>query len=255
MVNPLNLPNNTIGKLLDAPYQAVETRLDGVQACIHIAIPYYAQQLQTFYGESLFPSDDAVIHRSGIDFATRHFGLVIRFAEPVVLSLHNAELELLGDAKALIGQFETVTLLNASLDAGSRDYGHRNRFPHLKFHRDRNETQPTPYSLYTRNPFDPEQCKPRISSTLFIANLVAYLQCMKERDYEQIKEKGMQSHYDIFAQQDMQQVLGKVVHEHRWDEPEGIGEISMLDNRQTLHASYMRDAPHHGYRIGVRYLK
>lgn len=78
---------------------------------------------------------------------------------------------------------------------------------------------------------------------------------MKERDYQQIQTKGLQAHYDIFKQTAMNKVIGKVVLEHRWDEPVGIGEISMLDNRNSLHASYLRDKLKHGYRIGVRYLK
>jgi hypothetical protein len=168
--------------------------------------------------------------------------------------MHDENLKILGDAKQLIELFSVVTLLNACVDKKFRDICHRNRFPHLSFHRDRNENQPTPYSLYTRNPYDPLQCKPRISSTLFVTNLVAYLQCMKERDYEQIKTKGLNAHYSIFKNQDMSCALNTVIFEHCWDEPEGGGEISMLDNRTTLHSSYMRDGFNQGYRIGVRYL-
>lgn len=254
-MNILQIPDNLIESLLKDPAQKMVAELGRHKVFLHIAMPNYVQQLQQFYGTALLPDVKTVVDRSGIAFDTQHFGLVVRYEEPVVLTMHNEALELLGNAKALIRQFETVTIINASLNQDSRDYGHRNRFPHLKFHRDRNETQPTPYSLYTRNPFDPEQSKPRTSSTLFIANLVAYLQCMKQRDYDQIKEKGTQSHYDIFKDQDMSEVLGKVVYEHRWNEPEGVGEISMLDNRRSLHASFMRDEIYQGYRIGVRYLK
>ena len=254
-MNIFQVPDSIINELLQSPDQPITTELDGHSVSLHLAIPNYLQQLQQFYGLTIFPDINTVVSRSGIDFATEHFGLVIHYDKAVELTLHDNEMSIIGNAKKLIELFEVVTIINASLNQSSRDHGHRNRFPHLKFHRDRNESQPTPYSLYTRNPFDPEQSQPRISSTLFIANLVAYLQCMKEREYEQIKVKGMHSHYDIFKQQDMSLALEKVIHEHRWDAPEGTGEISMLDNRCTLHASYMRDAVYQGYRIGVRYLK
>ena len=124
----------------------------------------------------------------------------------------------------------------------------------MKFHRDRNEFQPTPYSLYTRDPFDEEQMQPRTSSTLFIANIVAYLQCIKEEEYDQIKSKGTNSHYNIFQNADIPDLINKTILEHRWDEPENIGEISMIDNRTMLHASFYRNPLKEGYRIGVRYL-
>ncbi|MFT4930057.1 MAG: hypothetical protein ACI8WB_006193, partial [Phenylobacterium sp.] len=239
-MNILHIAEPIIESLLKDPYKVIPAMVGNSQAHIHINIPDYFNQLQQFYGNTILPDLPTVIHRSGIDFDTLHFGLVICFEEPVILTMHNQALELLGNSKALISQFEVVTIINASLDQESRDYGHRNRFPHLKFHRDRNELQPTPYSLYTRNPFDPEQRKPRISSTVFIANLVAYLQCMKQRDYQQIAEKGSQSHYNIFKEEDISQIIGKVILEHRWDATEGTGEISMLDNRRSLHASFMR---------------
>jgi len=41
--------------------------------------------------------------------------------------------------------------------------------------------------------------------------------------------------------------------EHGCDEPERVGEISLIDNRTVLHASYFKDGFHKGYRIGVSY--
>ena len=52
----------------------------------------------------------------------------------------------------------------------------------------------------------------------------------------------------------MGQIIDNVVLEQRWDEPEGVGEIAMIDNATMLHASYYRDISELGYRIGVRYL-
>ncbi|MCJ8269280.1 MAG: hypothetical protein MJK04_07730 [Psychrosphaera sp.] len=254
-MNPLIVPNDVIKRLLDQPEQQLDLQLCGLSATLKVAIPRYDEQLKQFYGSNILPDFTKAIYRSGIPNHSKHFGLIIRFHQSAVLNIHDEHLAFYGNAKTLIKHFETVIIYNACVDEKSRDIGHRNRFPHLKFHRDRNESQPTPYSLFTRDPHDSEQSKPRDSSTLFVTNLVAYLQCMKEHDYAQIDSKGLRAHYDIFKQEDMTQVLAKVALEHRWDEPEGIGEISMLDNRNTLHSSYFRQALKHGYRIGVRYLK
>ena len=254
-MNSVNISPAVIATLIKTPEQPISCQIANAEATLTIAISHYTEKLQNHYGENIFPDIEKACQRSGIDYQTKHFGLHIAFEQPTELDLHDAQLNLLGDLKSLIKHFEVVTIENAHLHHQFKDIGHRNRFPHLKFHRDRNETQPTPYSLYTRDPRCPEQHQPRISSTLFISNLVAYLQCMFERDYGQLKQQGPQSHYDIFYQTEMRDIINKVVLEHRWDKPAGTGEIAMLDNRTTLHASFLRDKIHHGYRIGVRYLK
>ncbi len=253
-MNTLRIAQPVLEQLWRHPQQALTTEIGGIGVSLHVAIPNFDQELKAFYGPNILPDFATAEERSGIACHSKHFGLVIRFERPAVLNMHDENLELLGDSKALIAQFETVILHNAQVDEGSRHIGHRNRFPHLNFHRDRNEHQPTPYSLYSRDPSDPEQCHPRVSSTLFTSNLVGYLQCMRERNYAHIKTKGAQPHYTIFQQENMSEVIGKVVLEHRWDEPFGVGEISMLDNRKSLHASYFRQPHTQGYRIGVRYL-
>lgn len=254
-MDTLNIPDKVIGKLIQSPANPCECIIAGQQAIVAINIDNYTDKLIAYYGSNIFPDTNKVIERSGINYNTQHFGLQIDFLDPITLDLHDIELNLLGDLKKLIAQFEVLIITNAKVCDSLKDIGHRNRFPHLKFHRDRNEHQPTPYSLYTRDPRCAEQAKPRISSTLFISNIVAYLQCMQERDYEQIKQKGPQSHYNIFYQTDISKVLNKIILEQRWDRPHGTGEIAIVDNRRTLHASYLRDKVHHGYRIGVRYLK
>lgn len=250
----LHIEQAVIDKLLEQPHQPLTTQIGRYRAQLQIALPDYDQKLRGFYGQQLLPDFEITCNRSGIRCNSKHFGLVIRFETPAVLQMHDSNMQLLGSSKALIALFEVVMIHNARVDEPSRNIGHRNRFPHLNFHRDRNEHQPTPYSLYTRDPLDPEQSKPRISSTLFATNLIGYLQCMREQNYEHIKVKGPLPHYNIFHQEDMTEVIDNVVLEQRWDEPEGVGEIAMLDNRNTLHASYLRYNNKHGYRIGVRYL-
>jgi hypothetical protein len=39
-----------------------------------------------------------------------------------------------------------------------------------------------------------------------------------------------------------------------WRAPEGVGEISLIDNRTVLHASYYARPELEGYPISVRYL-
>lgn len=52
----------------------------------------------------------------------------------------------------------------------------------------------------------------------------------------------------------MATIIGHVVFEQTWIEPEGTGEIAIIDNATVLHASYYRNASVLGYPIGVRYL-
>jgi len=248
----LLIPDKSLKSLLDKPREPQTFMLQGARCELSIGVVDYRQALRDFYGPNLLADFKNAELQSGIGFSFRHFGLSIRFAEPVEICMHSTSHELLGNSRKLIGEFGFVSLKNAYLPATLRDLGHRNRFPHLNFHRDRNESQPTPYSLYTRNPFDAEQSQPRIGSTLVTANLVGYLQSLRQGDSEQARKQL--SHYDLFGLEDMSEVLGHVVLEQRWDEPQGSGEIAMLDNRSVLHSSYMRQPPQQGYRIGVRYL-
>ena len=218
-------------------------------------IPNYLEKLKQFYGVGVLSNINQTVVNSGVPFPfIRHFGLQINFLSSIEIKMHDGQFELLGGSKQLIQQFGIVILKNACLEGAARELGHRNRFPHLNFHRDRNETLPTPYSLYTRDQRDEEQYFSRKSSTLIIANLVAYLQCMKEQNYEPIESKGIRSHYEIFHNENVEDAIGSVMVEQRWDEPDGVGEIAMLDNRTVLHSSYRRMTGVEGYRIGVRYL-
>lgn len=52
---------------------------------------------------------------------------------------------------------------------------------------------------------------------------------------------------------DMGNIINNIAIEHRWNESEVTGEISMIDNRTALHASYERTPSIVGYHIGVYY--
>lgn len=45
-----------------------------------------------------------------------------------------------------------------------------------------------------------------------------------------------------------------VILEHAWNEPQGTGEISIIDNITCLHASYYPRVYEPGYKIRVRYV-
>ena len=53
---------------------------------------------------------------------------------------------------------------------------------------------------------------------------------------------------------DLAESIGNVVLEQAWHAPPGTGEITILDNRSVLHASYYARPENRGYPIGVRYL-
>lgn len=67
---------------------------------------------------------------------------------------------------------------------------------------------------------------PRSSSTLVIANIVAYLQSIKEQRLKP-NEKGIRSHYEIFSADQIECLAGDIMLEHPWTAPEA-GEISCL---------------------------
>lgn len=247
------LSPEVIYQLKHEPGRSIETTILRRHCQVRILIHDYTQQLKNHYSQELSSGLQALIEDSGIAYQVRHFGLEIHFKEPTELYLHNQDRLFVPEIKELISNFGLVVIKNAYLYEKIRDVGHRNRFPNLKFHFDRSPLQPTPYSLYSRNPFDDEQREPRESSTLFIPNLLAYIQSLREGKLQKNGVKGLNSNYDLFLEENVDSLIGKIIAEHRWDEPAGIGELSMIDNRTVLHASYHRKSGLAGYRIGVQY--
>lgn len=251
----LILPSGLIASLMASPERQQEVLLCDSTCSVKVIIPEYFQSIQNFYGKAIVPDQQTIEQESGLLLPFRHFGLELRFAETRTLFLHNEENQIEGDLKTLMQMFGAVILKNVVFASSIREEHHRNRFPHLKFHRDRSEHQPTRYSMYSRDPEDNEQRVPRKASTLFIPNLLAYIQAKMEERHKELQGQGALMHYDLFSGRKLlTQEIGKVIVEHRWDEPEGCGEVSMLDNKDLLHASYFHDALHPGYRISVRYL-
>lgn len=53
---------------------------------------------------------------------------------------------------------------------------------------------------------------------------------------------------------DLSEYIGKLILEQRWDAPENVGELSMIDNATEFHSSYERIYATKGYQISTRYI-
>lgn len=213
------------------------------------AIPDYGQKISEHYAEFIRNGLADLSRRISTPFDFSSFGLIIQFDKPQEIELYDEEFALDQDVKEAIRQFGPVILRNAYMSSKCRSEGQRNIFPDLSFHIDRGSTQDNQYSLFCRDPFDEVQKAPRESSTLLIANIIGYLQAKKQGQNPPDRLKKL---YAIFDNEDLPPLFDKILLHQPWAEPEGTGEICMLDNRTVLHASYYRGAQ--GYPIGVRYL-
>jgi len=232
----------TIAALQLNPQTPVEGCLNGTTYTAKIAIPDYGTRIERHYGQRLSALD--------IDFPFRHFGLSIAFKTPVEIVVHDDERRLDEGARTLLHCFGPLTLRNAYLPKCARTYAQRNVFPSLSFHVDRGSTQDDSISLFWRDPFDPVQRQPRSSSTLVLANAAAYLQAVKEGH----GEHKLKLLYQLFKEQNIDPLFDEVMVKLGWCQPEGVGEIALIDNRTVLHASYYAQPEHKGYPITVRYL-
>ena len=230
-----------IGTFANSSYQA------------NIIIPNYKDKISVHYKNEIKGDIVQLCDKLDLPHVFKHFGISINFAKPLQLRLHDDDMMMLNNLHSMIKEAGAVIIKNAYLDSQHRDMGHRNRFPQLNFHVDRSEKQPSHYSMYTRNPFDEEQKKPRNSSTLFIAKVIGYLQSNKEKSIDESIEQGNKGSYTIFKEENMKELVNEIIVEHNWNEAEGTGEVSMIDNITCLHASYY-PAFEKGYKIGVRYV-
>ena len=236
------------------PAEEIRGAIGGASFTARIAIPNYGGRIAHHY-RAIAPKGLAVAcATAGIPFGLTQFGLVLRFAEPTELPIHDADMTLNDQVRALVDSFGPVIFRNAYLDGGVRQRCHRNIFPHLRFHLDRGPAMSNQYSCFTRDPFDAEQRRPRATSTLFIANIVAWLEMVRAGACDPAVERGVRASYDLFGGADMAPLLGNTVLDQPWNEPDGTGEIAVIDNRTVQHASYHKDGRTGGYPIGARYL-
>lgn len=230
-------------------------QMDNVTYRLRVALPDYAESVAAHYTDGRMDRLQDICRRAAIPFAFGSFGLECKFLEPYEAQLYDEDMTMQNDLRELIERFGPVIIKNAFLAGERREDGHKAKFKHLNFHYDRRSNQAEQHSLYSRDPFDPIQAEPRESSTLFVANIVALLQWLKETGQTEVPEgEGVRGTYQIFEDEKMEDLIGNIILEHRWDEPHGTGEISSLDNRTVLHASYYRTPSRNSYPIGVRYL-
>lgn len=250
----ITLDNLLYTRLSQQPNGEFTDKFLGKDFSARFIIPGYRQHVRNYYADIIEGSLEQECQKIGMDLPFEHFGMKIKFAKPLEVSLYDTNLHINPGLCQLVDRVGPVVLQNVHLESQVRSYGHRNRFPHLQFHIDRSAQQEARHSMYTRDPFDDEQKHPRTSSTLFIANIVAHLQSLKEGITTRATAENIITTRLIFEKENMEEAIGKVILEQRWDEPEGTGEICMIDNVSVLHASYYRDAQRSGYKIGVRYL-
>jgi len=219
-----------------------------------IDIPNYPHFITRHYQALMQHDPKLLCQQANIPhaFGFYYFGIKIHLTDPVELYLHDEAMNLNSEVKQLVEQFGVVSFINAELTENIRDLNHFNNFAHLNFHRDRHDVHDNHYSLYTRNPRIEDQRPPRTASTIFIDNAVAYLQGRVEGLID-ADEQGRRGKYEIFREQHLKPLMGKIFLEQAWDAPNGCGEICIIDNKTLLHSSYKR-GPDAGYRIGARYL-
>jgi len=240
-------------------YERLRLQLAGVTRYqpydISTIIDGYSDKIIQHYQPSLSKRVTEICSDANIPYALsfREFGLNIHFKKACELSLHNQAMELEGILKELLGTYGVIRFKNAYLNTSIRELYHRNNFQHLNFHRDRGDSHENKYSFYTRDPFDEIQQHPRTASTLFIDNAVAYLQANVEGKLT-LDEQGRRGHYNIFdCDGKEKELFNGIILEQPWDEPQGVGEICIINNNSVLHSSYKHTSDP-GYRIGARYL-
>jgi len=227
---------------------------NGIEYNARIVIPDYRSRIEQHYRDIVGTNLATFCQQAGIPMGFQHFGLEIAFSRPVELVLHNHEMELLDCLRSMIQVIGPVIIKNGYHQSALRSVGHRNKFPHLNFHVDRTANQVDHFSMYSRDPFDPEQKYPRTVSTLMCANIVGHLQSIREGVTDKFSRSGLKGTYTIFKGENMEDVLGNIVLQQAWTEPEGTGEIAIQDNLTCLHASYYDNPAYEGYKIGVRYV-
>jgi len=236
------------------PGRTVNGTLNGVPWSAGIAIADYGSRIAQYYRDGARHGLAATCAEAAIPFDLPHFGLVVSFARPVEIALHDEDMVLDTSVRDLVARFGPVIFSNARTHDAVTDRFHRNIFPHLRFHVDRGPLMENQYSCFTRDPKIPEQTAPRRSSTLFIANTVAWLEEAAQAGGGARPPQGVRPSYDLFHSTRMEPLFGDIILEQPWSAPVGTGEICVIDNRTVLHATYHKDGSTAGYPIGARYL-
>ncbi len=242
------------GPLLSQPERDLQGFFKEIPCTARIAIPDYGATVARHYAAVAPEGLAAVSTLAGIPFDLPQFGLIIDFEQMAQVNVHTTDMALDDSVRALVGRFGVVVFRNACIAGAARRMFHRNIFSHLQFHVDRGPNAANQYSCFTRDPEDAAQRQPRASSTLFIANIVAWLESVHTGDSAPGRERGTRANYNLYREAPAADLFGEIILEQPWDAPEGIGEIAVIDNRTVLHAAYHKDGKTKGYPIGARYL-
>jgi hypothetical protein len=240
--------------LLRQPGKALRGGFHGAGYEARVAIANYDQLIARHY-QAIAPDGlAAACSLADIHFDTPQFGLAITFEEQTEIAVHDCDMVLDESFRSLVAQFGGIFLRNATIAGAAREKFHRNIFPHLKFHVDRGPTSANQYSCFTRDPDDTAQRQPRLSSTVFVANIVAWLEMISKGRADANTERGVRASYELFQDSKAAKLFGKIILEQAWEAPAGTGEIAVIDNRTVLHATYDKQKKARGYPIGGRYL-
>ena len=245
---------NLASKAFWRPDEVVTGTMEGCAFKSKVLITNYREKIQNHYRNSHDSDLQAVCQKSEIPFAFGFdiFGILFEFEKTAELGLHNTDMVMDSNLKGVIEKYGVVIFRNAVLKNEIRNMCHDNNFAHLNFHRDRNEHHENMYSLYTRDPQNPDHFEPRAASTIFVDNAVAYLQARREKMLDP-NEKGRRGSYQIFQREEVRSYFGDLILEQPWEAPAGMGEICTINNRTVLHSSFKKRGAT-GWRIGARYL-
>lgn len=177
-----------------------------------------------------------------------HFGLIVEFQQETALTAFDEAFILKQNLKSLIAEFGVIIIRNVRLNNSRPADYQKNIFPDLKFHVDRGPQFDNQYSLFYRNPTDPDHQPPRSTSTLIAPTPVIRLQGLKEG----LDTGNCHILQSLFVKESPAEAIGEYFLEQPWSARRGTGEICIFDNRTVMHASYHRDGK--GYKIAVQYL-
>ena len=254
MAHSLDIPASLLDRLQSNPTIPVQGKIGNIAFSAEIGIPNYRDKVNAHFANDTKMKVAELATFFEIPFAFTHFGLIVHFDQPIEIKVHDDDFHLDAPLREMVRRFGPVIIRNAYSSSETRNEVQKNIFQNLRFHYDRGRNMENQYSLYTRNPFDPAQKNPRDTSTLFLANIVAHMQCMKEEGCKSPDEKGLRPNYDIFLREDMADLIDNIILDQPWSAAEGTGEIALIDNLTVLHSSWHRVRGEKSYPIGTRYL-
>ncbi len=243
LVNPLEcFGRDKIRKLVENPSKFLDLRIGTHNLKCGIVIPDIASEIKHQFSE-ISETDNAL---KNMPF--KHFGFIVEFEKEIGLNVFNKDLQLNSHLKYVVSMFGVCIFKNIKLENPAHTKFHKNIFPDLVFHIDRGDNFSNQFSLFYRDPDDPEHRFPRRTTTLIMPKAAAHLQAVKEN----CVSSSTLINCKLFNDMSAEHAIGKYMVEQKWDAPELNGEICFFDNRTVLHASYHRG--NFGYPISVQYL-